>query len=211
MKADFGVDMVAIMIDTMGLAACYENEDKAAQVQKVTSDLFKLSDETGALVIGVDHYGKDQSAGLRGSSAKRGHVETVLSCLVDREKTDDPPTNHRLKFEKIRDGEEGRIVPYKLQRVDWGIDEDGDPVSTCTVQWEVGRVQPKRGKPKRRKTDLALEMAIKEVGLPADVDKLREAFKKAHGGTTHAANTAFNRAIDAEGLVFSGNKLDWPF
>jgi hypothetical protein len=73
MRQDFGVDLVAIFLDTMGLSACYENEDKAAQVQRVVSGLFKLSDETGALVIGVDHYGKDQSAGLRGSSAKRGH------------------------------------------------------------------------------------------------------------------------------------------
>ena len=66
--------------------------------------LNRLSDATGALVIGVDHYGKDQGAGLQGSSAKRGHVETVLACLVDRDK-DEKPENHRLFFEKIRDGE----------------------------------------------------------------------------------------------------------
>ena len=31
MREDFGVDLVALFLDTMGLAACYENEDKAAQ------------------------------------------------------------------------------------------------------------------------------------------------------------------------------------
>ena len=86
MRQDFGVDLVAIFLDTMGLAACYENEDKSAQVQKVVGGLSHLSDVTGALAIGVDHYGKDQGAGLRGSSAKRGHVETILACLVDRDK-----------------------------------------------------------------------------------------------------------------------------
>ena len=56
---------MAVFVDTEGLAACYENEDKAAQIQKVRSDLGNLSDVTGALVISVDHYGKDQHAGLR--------------------------------------------------------------------------------------------------------------------------------------------------
>jgi X-X-X-Leu-X-X-Gly heptad repeat protein len=118
MKHEYGVDLVAVFLDTMGLAACYENEDKAAQVQKVVSGLNQLSDATGALVIGVDHYGKDQGAGLRGSSAKRGHVETILACLVDRDK-DDSPKNHRLKFEKIRDGEEGAhcSVPIKAREL----------------------------------------------------------------------------------------------
>jgi hypothetical protein len=207
MRQDFNVDLVAIFIDTMGLAACYENEDKAAQVQKVISGLFKLSDATGALVITVDHYGKDQGAGLRGSSAKRGHVETILSCLVDRDKKDNP-TNHRLKLEKIRDGEEGRIIPYRLRTVDCGVDEDGERVSTCVVQWDLGRqMQPRRREPKKVKTNITLERAIEEVGLPADPDVSRAAFYKHHGGNAHAANMAWNRAVNESGLVLGDGKL----
>jgi hypothetical protein len=209
MRAEFGVDLVAIEIDTMGLAACYENEDKAAQVQKVISGLNRLSNETGALVIGVDHYGKDQSAGLRGSSAKRGHVETVLACLVDRDK-DERPTNHRLIFEKIRDGEEGRIIPYRLKPVDLGRDEDGDPLSTCVIQWEPNRVQPSKQRMlQRRKTDVALEQAIDEVGLPSEVEVLRTAFYKYHGGNNRSANTAWHRAIGKVGLEFFDGKLNY--
>jgi RecA-family ATPase len=207
MRTEFSVDLVAVFLDTMGLAACYENEDKAAQVQRVISGLNRLSNETGALVIGVDHYGKDQGQGLRGSSAKRGHVETVLACLVDRDK-DEKPTNHRLMFEKIRDGEEGRVIPYRLKQVDLGRDEDGDPLSTCVIQWEFDRrQQPKRKQQQKKKTDVALELAIKDVGLPADVEKLRAAFYKHHGGEKHTANVAWNRAINAMGLEVSGDKL----
>jgi hypothetical protein len=39
MKHEYGVDLVAIFLDTMGLAACYENEDKAAQVQRLSAVL----------------------------------------------------------------------------------------------------------------------------------------------------------------------------
>jgi hypothetical protein len=208
MRKDFEVDLVAIFIDTMGLAACYESEDKAAQVQKVISGLNRLSDVTGALVIGVDHFGKDQQAGLRGSSAKRGHVETVLACLVDRDRKE-RPTNHRLRFEKIRDGEEGRIIPYRLRTVDWGVDEDGTPVSTCVVQWEPDRPPQFRQRETRRpKTNVTLDRAIEEVGLPADPDALRTAFYKHHGGKNHAANTAWHRAVEAAELRLVNGKLD---
>ena len=123
MRQEFGVDMVAFCLDTMGLAAIYKKEDDAAQVQKVISDLGRMSEETGALAVNVDHYGKDQGAGLQGSSAKRAGADTVLACLVDHEKGD-RPHNHRMVFEKIRDGEEGRVIPYRLKQVDMGMNED---------------------------------------------------------------------------------------
>jgi RecA-family ATPase len=63
MRKEFGVDMVAFILDTMGLAAIYKKEDDAAQVQKVISDLGRMSEETGALAVNVDHYGKDQGPG----------------------------------------------------------------------------------------------------------------------------------------------------
>lgn len=215
MRKDFGVDLVAVVLDTMGLAACYENEDRAAQVLKVIAGLSHMSDVTGALAIGVDHFGKDQGAGLRGSSAKRGGVETVLACLADRDKQGNPK-NRRLWFEKIRDGEEGRIIPYRLDVVDLGVDEDGDHDSTCVIQWEPNRVQ---GKPqqaaKKKQTDVNLDLAIKEVGLPADVEVLRAAFYRHHGGSTHAANTAWHRAINnrlevGEVALGKDGRLDSP-
>jgi hypothetical protein len=120
MREDFGVDLVALILDTMGLAACYENEDRSAQVQKVVSGLGRLSEATGALAINVDHMGKDQDAGLRGTSAKRDCVETILTCLIDRDKTN-KPINHRMQLFKIRDGEEGRVIPYRLKPIAVGV------------------------------------------------------------------------------------------
>jgi AAA domain-containing protein len=212
MRRDFNVDLVAVFIDTMGLAACYENEDKAAQVQRVVSRLGQVSDATGALIIGVDHFGKDQGAGLRGSSAKRGHVETVLACLTDNDNGDDKPKNLRMKFEKIRDGEEGRIIPYRLKLVDWGMDEDNKPVSTCIIQWETQRPLPKkkgRGRGRPNTINVTLLRAMDEVGLPADPDALKEAFYKYHGGKPHAANAAWNRALESAGLGLFDGKLDY--
>jgi KaiC/GvpD/RAD55 family RecA-like ATPase len=211
MRQDFGVDLVTLMIDTMGLAACYENEDKAAQVQRVVSRLSRVSDATGALVIGVDHYGKDQEAGLRGSSAKRGHVETVLSCLKDKENgDDDKPKNLRMKFEKIRDGEEGRVIPYRLKVIDWGVDEDKRPVDTCVIQWETQRPLPKKkGRGRPNKGNPTLQMAIDEIKLPAEPEALRQAFYRHYGANDKAANTAWHRALEKVGLDLFHGKLDY--
>ena len=212
MRKEFGVDMVAFCLDTMGLAAIYKKEDDAAQVQKVVSDLGRMSEETGALAVNVDHYGKDQGAGLRGSSAKRAGADTVLACLVDHD-NGDRPHNHRMVFEKIRDGEEGRVVPYQLKQVQMGVNEDGEPETTCVIQWEVHRPMKHKGKkmPSRKhKTSVPLEQAIDEVGLPAELEVLKKAFYKAHGGSGKAANTAWHRAVEASGLELRDGKLCSP-
>ena len=203
MRVEFNVDLVAVFLVTMGLAACYENEDRSAQVLKVVGGLNRMSEACGALGINVDHMGKDQDAGLRGTSAKRDAVETILACLIDRDKKTNRAINHRMQLFKIRDGEEGRVIPYRLRTVDMGRDEDGDPVSTCVIEWEFNRPIPVRKQSEKRQTSGAMEKAIAEVGLPAEERVLREAFYRHHGGTDHTANVAWNRALKNEGLMFN--------
>jgi AAA domain len=195
MREEFSVELTAIFLDTMGLAACFENENMAAQVQRVVSGLSRVSDETGALCINVDHMGKDQDAGIRGTSAKRDCVETILTCFCDRE-NGDKPTNHRMQLFKVRDGEEGRIIPYRLEQVDMGVDEDREQLTTAVVRWEPERKVKGRKKQQKKQTDVVLELAIRDVGgVPVGMEKLREAFYHRHGGSNHAANTAWHRAI----------------
>jgi hypothetical protein len=116
-----------------------------------------------------------------------------------------------MQLFKVRDGEEGRIIPYQLEPVDMGVDEDGERVSTATIRWRPEwPVQGKRKQPVKVKTNVTLERAIDEVGLPADPDVLKKAFYKFHGGANHAANAAWHRAVEAEGLMLMGGKLDRP-
>jgi hypothetical protein len=209
MRAEFGCELVAIFLDTMGLAACLENENMAAQVQRVVTGLNRLSDVTGALSINVDHMGKDTDAGMRGTSAKRDCVETILGCFCDRD-NGDRPTNHRMQLLKVRDGEEGRVIPYRLVPVDMGVDEDGERVPTAIIRWEVNRPMPKKKGREKLKTNFPMQQAIKEVGgLPVDVEVLREAFKKCHGGERKSVNMAWLRAIKDMGLVLIGDQIGY--
>ena len=73
--------------------------------------------------------------------------------------------------------------------------------------WDFGRPVQLRNQKKKPKTEMALEMAIDEMGLPAEVEVLREAFYRHHGGAKHAPNAAWNRALNNGELVLDGGKL----
>jgi hypothetical protein len=178
----------------MGLCARYDNEDSSAQVLKVLGDLGRASDATGALFIGLDHYGKDQMC------AKRDSPETVLACLVDQDENG-IHGNHRMVMVKIRDGIEGRIIPYRLEEVTLSVDPDGDPITTKLVRFEpdrkLERQAKRRGRPANQ-TNEKLEAAAAEVGgWPADPAALRAAIYRLHGGTTDAKRMAWYRAKES--------------
>jgi hypothetical protein len=141
MRARFDKELVLIIIDTIGVVAGWENENDAAEAQRVAAMLETISALTGALVVQLDHYGKDIKAGTRGSSAKEGHVDNILTCLADLD-DNRRHSNHRLVVSKVREGEEGRIIPFRLEMVNCGVDEDGDQVTTRTIHWQPDMVLP---------------------------------------------------------------------
>jgi hypothetical protein len=140
MRKAHGVEPVLIVIDTVAAAAAFQKEDDAAQAQAVMNAMGRLSAVSGALVLGVDHFGKDETTGTRGSSAKEAACETVLALVGKREITG-KITDLRLGVRKVRDGDQGRVIPFRLEVVNCGTDEDGDQITTCVVHWEPNRTQ----------------------------------------------------------------------
>ena len=151
MQERHNADLVLIVIDTVAAAAAFQREDDAAQAQAVMGALGDLSRATGALVLGVDHFGKDVETGTRGSSAKEAYTDFILALLGKREVTG-RITELRMGVRKVREGEQGRIIPFRLEVIDCGTDEDGDAVTTRIVHWEPERQVPhesSRGRPRR--------------------------------------------------------------
>jgi RecA-family ATPase len=100
----FGLPLTLVWIDTIIAAAGYTNtgdDNDTAAAQKVMSTLTKISQLTGAFVIGVDHFGKTIETGTRGSSAKEGSADTVLAILADRDVSGEIK-NTRLAVRKQR-------------------------------------------------------------------------------------------------------------
>jgi hypothetical protein len=58
------------------------DDNDAAIAQRVMSVLSGLLQHAGALAVGVDHFGKISDTGTRGSFAKEGHADAVLSGVL---------------------------------------------------------------------------------------------------------------------------------
>jgi len=101
--------------------------------------LRKIETATGALVVGVDHYGKSVEAGTRGGSAKEDAADVVIALLADRGQ-DGKVANRRMVVRKIRSGAAGAEHPFDLKIVDIGVDKDGDVDSSVVVDWCAPRV-----------------------------------------------------------------------
>jgi hypothetical protein len=134
MRAEFGVPLVLIIIDTMSAAAGFEDENSAAQGQAAMNVINALSKSTGALVLACDHFGKVMETGTRGTSAKEAAADVVIACLGEKNQSG-TVTNLRIAVRKLRGGATGSETAFTLRKVDMGVDEDHDPITTCMIEW----------------------------------------------------------------------------
>ena len=135
---NFGLPVVLIWIDTVITAAGHDDggDNDTAASQKVMTALRILSKHTGALVAGIDHFGKVVETGTRGSSAKEGAADTVIAVLADRE-LGGGVKNTQLAVRKQRDGVSGFEIPFTVRMVETGTDDDGDPVTAPIINWQA--------------------------------------------------------------------------
>jgi hypothetical protein len=137
MQNDFGVPLTLIVIDTIVDSAGYAkpgDENDAAINQRIMSGLAALSRLTGALVIGIDHFGKAIETGTRGSSAKEGRADVVLALLGDKAVSGEV-SNTRLAIRKNRAGPSGRELPFAVRVIDLGGDQDGRQITSLVIDW----------------------------------------------------------------------------
>jgi hypothetical protein len=218
LKRRFGVPLVLIYIDTMIAAAGYTNpgdDNDTAVSQKVMSVLSGLSRRTGALVLGVDHFGKVVEVGTRGSSNKEGHADVVLALIGDRQ-LNGTVSNIRLAIRKLRDGLSGLEIPFTPRDVVIGTDEDREAITRKVLDWAEATTAP--AKPSAWDKSLLrriLMQIVNDAGVDVvpftdgpvvravDIKLVREEFKKqyvADGDTKKkqdaACRQAFKRQID---------------
>ena len=118
------------------------DDSDAAASQKLMNTLKQVSRHTGALVVGIDHFGKVVETGTRGSSAKEGAADTVIALLADRE-VSGGVKNTRLALRKQRDGISGIEIPFTARIVETGVDDDADPVTATVIDWEATQQAPR--------------------------------------------------------------------
>ena len=115
-----------LVLDTLNRAAPGLDENDSRDMGQVIDAMKALQAELGGLVLVIHHSGKDQTKGMRGHSS----LHAALDCAIEVTRTDD---RREWKVAKSKDGEDGKAHPFRLDLVEIGVDEDGEPITSCVV------------------------------------------------------------------------------
>jgi AAA domain len=138
-----GLKCLLVVIDTLaralGSGSDTDPKDMAAMICAADTVRQAGSKPTVAL---VHHSGKDISRGPRGRSDLPGAIDTCI--LVERLENG---AGNRATCEYAKDDPDGWAIDFTLQQVEVGLDEDGDPITTCVVrEGEAHKFAPEKSK-----------------------------------------------------------------
>jgi RecA/RadA recombinase len=137
-----------VVIDTLSRSVDDMNESSSQDVMAFVKNAERIGRHFNCVVMPVHHTGKDETKGMRGSSALHGAADA--EWLVSRP---DDAGARQLSVEKMKDGEDKARLRYDLVNVPLGVDRDGNKITTCVakVQEAVGETEQAKGEPKANK------------------------------------------------------------
>jgi hypothetical protein len=141
-----------VVVDTLSAATPGADETTGRDMGPVLNALQTMATELQCLVLVVTHTGKDETRGLRGWSGQLGNADGVIMLT---EPNGDLRNGTVLK---VKDGPSGDAFGFALKVVELGHDDDGDAITTCTIE---EREAPEAGaKPGRTPTKAAASAAL---------------------------------------------------
>ena len=153
---------VLIVIDTLS-RACPGGKEDTQDMGAFVAICDRMRAATGAHLLVVHHAGKDASKGARGSSALKAAADTEIEVIKDKE-----TGVITAAVTKQRDGAGGDKYSFRLEPVEIGQDDEGEPVRSV-VAIETDARTP-TAKPVKGRNKLALEAlanCIVMQGTPA--------------------------------------------
>jgi hypothetical protein len=218
-------EVVLIVIDTLARAMAGGNENDAVDMGRFVAHCDDIRRATEATVLIVHHTGKNAAAGARGHSTLLGAIDVELEI----ESND---TGRLIRLTKVRDGNSGRELGFKLVPKTVGQDEDGDDITSCIVEAsDIISAKAKQVKvtPGLRALKTTVEIAVHDAGqqvrLPnsgptvraVSIEALRPVYYNKRADLTEASKrTIFARdladAIKRELLVsgvIEGTPMVW--
>jgi AAA domain-containing protein len=155
---------VAVVIDTLN-RALIGDENKPEDMAKFVraADMIRMA--FGCAVPIIHHCGV-QGSRPRGHTSLSGADDAQIAIERDKD------GNIIAKVEHMKDAEAGAVIACRLERVDLGNDDDGDPLSSCVIVPAEGVVAdkgPKLSKVNHFALDL-LQRLIEVEGQPAPIE-----------------------------------------
>lgn len=162
-----GADLV--VVDTLAQSSAGANENSGEDMGQVLEHCHALGVDTGAMVLLVHHAGKDAARGARGWSGLKAAMD------VEIEVSRSAVTGRAVRLSKAKDGDEGKAMGFKLEVVTIGVDEDGDPITSCVVDHGVADAVTIDPKDALKDEHRAVLKVLSESHGPMQRDDLRKA------------------------------------
>jgi hypothetical protein len=207
-ESKFKVPVVLAVFDTLAKIAGFKNENDNSECTAAFQTLDRIAQAANVFALTADHLAKDDAATRpRGGSAKYDAADSIMRIGVGE------GDGRTLYVDKVRDGEAGDEVPFKLTVVKRGIDADGDAVTSVRLSWLEQSARPDHtpGRKGKRLPDLLLALNdcydamlathINVNGKPifaVSADHLRQNYFRRSGGTTQhqrSLRDAYVRAV----------------
>jgi hypothetical protein len=211
-EAARSIGATLVIIDTLARAMAGGDENSPEDMGAMIRAFDRIREETGAHVMAVHHGGKDEARGSRGHSSLKGAADAELKAARNEDGA------RVATVTKSKDDTDGERFPFRLTVHDLGLDEDGEPVTTCLVEEELAAskaTDAQRSKPLTASQRIAFEAlteALAEAGELAPSQPRvphrqravnedlwrRYAYQRGiSGGDPDAKRMAFKRAVAA--------------
>ena len=138
LAARMDVPLGLVVIDTLNRVLAGGDENSPEDMGAFIGHAARIQTETAATVIAVHHK---NAAGTR----ERGHssLRGALDFMIEVEKSD--AGGKSWKITKQKDEEDGATFAFNLRSVPVGVDDDGDPITSCLVEASEVQAATKRG------------------------------------------------------------------
>ena len=193
MEEEYGAfDLV--VIDTLARSFGSGDENSSAEMNTVINRVSALKDLLGATVLLVHHTGKDEDRGARGSSALKAAIETELKLSKSGDDV-------LVKATKQRDMAQGEVCKFKLLPVELGQDDEGDPITSCRIEFVDKSAVSSKASGKNQKIVLAQLETLAASTHCSEGWVAREDVIKAAEEATQSGEKAVSRRGDSEALT----------
>ena len=127
-----GVDI--LVVDTLARATVGANENSAEEMGLVLRNCQKLSKALSATLMFLHHEGKDASKGGRGSTALKAAADAEIQVFRGLDAHHRGTDERAIVIQKMKDGDdEADPMDFRLDKIVVGLDDYGDPVTSCCL------------------------------------------------------------------------------
>lgn len=167
MMARMGVPLGLIVVDTLNRVMAGGDENASEDMGAFIRNCGTLQQAAGGATVVPVHHMNAAGTRERGHSSLRG----ALDFMLEVERTE---AGNTWKVAKQKDESDGKVFSFALSSTAIGLDEDGDPITSCLVEPEEAprsALPPRRVLPKQAVNALTILWRFCE-----DAGQVRQAF-----------------------------------